>query len=151
MTTDADSPAAQDAGDIPSFDGLLGVLVRTMNALPGSEIGVTLHVSGVIISGQIIAMSDYFAGLAAEIAGASGSPDSAAGRAAFAEIFAKLAADSRPAPDTDPTGQPDPDFIHLRDARVISPNTGRAALPPGLWRGRLSHVSAWSLGTPSGQ
>ena len=37
------------------------------------------------------------------------------------------------------------DFIHLRAARVFTSGSDQP-LPETLWRGRLSHVSAWSLG-----
>jgi len=129
MTTDTDLPELQDASDLPPSDGVLGVLVQAMDALPGSMIGVTLHVSGVIVTGQMIAISDYFTELAA--------------------VFAELADDIRPADGAPLDDRAAPVFIHLRDARVMSPDTARSKWPPVLWRGRLDHVSAWSLGIPA--
>jgi hypothetical protein len=38
-----------------------------------------------------------------------------------------------------------PGFIHLRAATVHAPGTD-AVLPETLWRGRLDHVSGWSIG-----
>jgi hypothetical protein len=39
-------------------------------------------------------------------------------------------------------------FVHLRDAQVFTSGDDRP-LPKTLWRGRLSHVSAWSIGSYS--
>jgi hypothetical protein len=36
-------------------------------------------------------------------------------------------------------------YIHLRDATVFAPGA-QPTLAKTLWRGRLSHVSGWSLG-----
>ena len=36
-------------------------------------------------------------------------------------------------------------YIHMRNAEVHAPG-GPGHLAPALWRGRLSHVSGWSLG-----
>jgi hypothetical protein len=38
-----------------------------------------------------------------------------------------------------------PEFIHLRAATVHAPGTD-AVPPETLWRGRLEHVSGWSIG-----
>ena len=149
MTTDTDLPELQDASDLPPSDGVLGVLVQAMDALPGSMIGVTLHVSGVIVTGQMIAISDYFTELAAVIESAASSPESTPGRVAVAAVFAELADDIRPADGAPLDDRAAPVFIHLRDARVMSPDTARSKWPPVLWRGRLDHVSAWSLGIPA--
>jgi hypothetical protein len=146
MTTDTDLPELQDADDFPVHDVLLSVLVRTTDAMPGSEIGITLYVAGTIVTGQIIAVSDYYAELGADVAGAAGSAETADSRSAVADGFTELAAEMRPDSGAPLADQPPPAFIHLRGARVVS-HSGALTLPPTLWRGRLDHVSGWSLGT----
>jgi hypothetical protein len=40
-------------------------------------------------------------------------------------------------------------FIHLKDAYAYAP--GAKPLLIGLWRGRLGHVSGWSVGSYGSQ
>jgi hypothetical protein len=49
------------------------------------------------------------------------------------------------AAETEEAGADLPEFIHLRAATVHAPGTD-AVLPETLWRGRLDHVSGWSVG-----
>lgn len=120
-------------------DPFLNILVQAAEG--GMEAGLTLHVSGVVVSGRMVSMARYLAEMSALIGQSN---------TALAEGFAELAA-----------GLPDPvsadlafmdqmptlDFIHLSGARIHAAGTMLADHPPMLWRGRLDHVSGWSLGT----
>jgi hypothetical protein len=112
------------------------------------EIGLTLHVSGLIVSGDLISYENYLAGLAALLRG-NGSPDSQAVREAFASTFELLAYDNEVtgtgAESDRPDETPAPSYIHLRAATIDSP-AHPGYFPRTLWRGRLAHVSAWSMG-----
>jgi hypothetical protein len=117
---------------------LLATVVQGIESVPDAEVSIILTVSGVIISGTMISLPAYFAELAKHNAGG------------FGELFAGFAeqsreyADSRPADEElDPAGVPA--FIHLKQAAVHAPGTA-TALPAGVWRGRIDHVSGWSLG-----
>jgi hypothetical protein len=154
LPTAAERGAGTD-GSSPSNDPFLAVLVQTVNEHPGWEIGVTLHVNGVIISGLMCSMPSFFEELA-EMLRETGSADSAESRNEFAKIFDWLSEDSRVGPRDDQTEDDDmdqtesaasdlPAFIHLRAATVHAPGTD-AVLPETLWRGRLDHVSGWSIG-----
>ena len=124
------------------------MLVKSFGNMPGTEIGITLHVSGEIVSGLMIPLTDYLDEMAALVRD-NGSPESAAARGGLAEVFSLAAAESRPAADADLAElidtAPEPAFIHLRQATVHAPGSD-AVLPATLWRGRLDHVSGWSLG-----
>ncbi|HTS97026.1 MAG TPA: hypothetical protein VMI33_10430 [Streptosporangiaceae bacterium] len=139
----------------PPKDPFLAVLVKAVNGAPGWEFGVTLHVNGLIISGLLCSMTSFFEEQA-ELFRQLGSAETAEARQGFAEVFDALAEQSQSqpgiehangdqavasdAPETDL-----PSFIHLRAATVHAPGTD-AVLPETLWRGRLDHVSGWSIG-----
>lgn len=84
-TRAAEKPAPRDN---PSTDPLLAVLVKGINQFPEQEIGVTFHVNGLIISGVMISMTNYFERLASWLreAGAEG----------YAEVFDWLHQESTP-------------------------------------------------------
>jgi hypothetical protein len=122
------------------------------------EIGVTLHVSGVIISGLLCSITSFFEEQA-EVIRRLGSVENAEARQGFAELYdwhadqtqtqpAIEPAEDGQAAETEEAGADLPDFIHLRAASVHAPGTD-AVLPETLWRGRLDHVSGWSI-APTG-
>jgi len=137
-------------------DAFLAILVQAVDHTPGMEIGVTLHVSGVIISGLLCSITSFFEEQA-EVIRRLGSVETAEARQGFAELYDWLAdqtqtrpaiepAEDGQAAETEEAGADLPDFIHLRAATVHAPGTD-AVLPETLWRGRLDHVSGWSIGT----
>jgi hypothetical protein len=103
--------------------------------------GLTLHVSGVVVSGVLVPASRYFDLMAEWLTerGAQGWAD------AFATPAAELIRSSRSVNPDDSSPVP---FIHLRDAQVFT-SASDAPLPKALWHGRLSHVRGWSIGTMS--
>lgn len=152
------TPAEQDATTTTSQaprDPFLALLVRFMNGHPGNEMGVTLHVNGVIISGMMCSMSSFF-DEQADVIRRSSSGRSAEDIEDFAKAFDWLSEQSltQSGDDQAKDGEVDeteaaesdlPEFIHLRAATVHAPGTD-AVLPETLWRGRLEHVSGWTLG-----
>lgn len=134
-------------------DPFLAILVQAIDHTPGWEFGVTLHVNGVIISGLLCSITTFFEEQA-EMIRRLGSAETAEARLGFAEIFDQLAEQTRPGTEqgdgvetaqTEAAGRDLPEFIHLRAATVHAPGTD-AVLPETLWRGRLDHVSGWSIG-----
>ena len=149
MTDETEAAEKPAPSDKPSPDPLLAVFVRSINQFPEYEIGVTLHVNGLIISGVMISMTSYFERLASWLrnAGAEG----------YAEVFDWLhqettfpSRDGAPSESDEEMSDPGSTaFIHLRDANAWGPD-GAHSLAPVIWRGRLDHVSGWSIGTFSG-
>jgi hypothetical protein len=152
------TPAKQDAEadrQRLSKDAFLAILVQAVDHKPGWEIGVTLHVNGVIISGLLCSVTSFFEEQA-EMIRRLGSAETAEAREGFARVFDWLAdqtqtrpgteqAEGDEAAETEEAGAYLPEFIHLRAATVHAPGTD-AVLPENLWRGRLDHVSGWSVG-----
>jgi hypothetical protein len=121
-------------------DPLLDFLVKAAEA--GMEVGLTLHVSGVVVSGLVVSAARYLKEMSALIASAGVAPE-------FAESLAELAAEM-PAEDLELMDEmPAWEFIHLSGARIHTPGSMAANHQPMLWRGRLDHVSGWSLGVTS--
>jgi hypothetical protein len=141
---------AKSDGPSPSNDSFLALLVKAVNSNPGGEIGITISVNGLIISGLVCSITTYFEEQA-ELIRRLGSAENE-----LAKLFDWLAeqsqihADVELAEGEDGTGADAavgtlPDFIHMRAATVHAPGTN-LSLPPVLWRGRLEHVSGWSIG-----
>jgi len=130
-------------------DILLRALVGTVNQAKDMEIGLTLHMSGLIVSGTLISYTSYLQALAA-LLWENGSPESQAGRDALASNFELLIDGDEEETATDPATQQNetspPSHIHLRAATIHSPGSP-GYFPKTLWRGRLSHVSAWTMGS----
>ncbi len=123
-------------------DPLLAILVEAANKFD-ADIGLTLYVSGTVVSGILVSGKRFFELMADWLTaeGAQGLADSLA--RPIAELFRRP--DAEPA-DDEHDGLSQPDYIHLRAAQVFTSGNDRP-LPETLWRGRLSHVSGWSLGT----
>jgi hypothetical protein len=126
--------------DFHSPDFLLQHLVSIANTT-GLSMGVTLTVGGVTISGQLTGGEEYFA-LLKEAMLTSTSNIEGVGEA-FGKIFDKYAEIyTTPPEETDL-----PTFIHLKQAKMYLP--GQAPMPSNglLWRGRISTVAGFSLGS----
>jgi hypothetical protein len=115
-------------------DPILRAIVGWTTQDESLEMGLTLHVAGVVVSGILVSAARFFDALAEWLKseGAEGWAESFAGP--MAEMFR----------------EPDPNaaevsFVHLLNARVFTSGTDKP-LPEALWRGRLSEVSGWSVG-----
>jgi hypothetical protein len=113
----------------------------------GNEMGITLTVGGTVISGQLISAEKYFSEMAELISDAEtgGSGSSTVNALEYAwTAFAKL--HGRP-DDVENWSPPIDGFIHLRGAQIRSSHGGFPDRPGMLWRGRMTDVSGWALGT----
>lgn len=124
------------------------------------EVGITLNVGGLIVSGVLVGGSKYFDGIAEEwrighiqSGGKSDDADSWKGIISeFGEIYREnirkreQAAREGARPDLD-QGILHPEYIHLKNARMYHP--GQAPIPTNggiWWRGRLRAVDGFILG-----
>jgi hypothetical protein len=136
-------------------DDVLRFLVDLVNDAKDVEMGVTLHVSGTIVCGVLVSYETYWNAFR-ELVRKNGSPETQPIREGFADAFTGFllgAGIAAGAEQGDLAGEEDdeaaasalPNYIHLRDAVVWAPGVD-PTLAKTLWRGRLSHVSAWSIG-----
>lgn len=150
---DEPGPRSRPSTDPLAPDHLLMALVNSANTLD-MGVSVTLHVSGLVVSGMLISGSKFFDQVALALRQpAAGESTNAA--EAVAEAFEYVAMSYRDEAERkrrrerseggNETAPHPVEYIHLQDAVVYAP--GGAPLPGTLWRGRLAHVSGWSFGT----
>ncbi len=116
------------------LEELVAITERT-----GVGVGVTLFVQGTLVTGSLVNARTYFEGLAAL-------PMEAAGYPELAEAFKELFANTGKAVKETTNESPPPPFIHLQNAHVVAPN-GHVMSAAMWWRGRVSAVSGFSLGS----
>ncbi|EHB44987.1 hypothetical protein MycrhDRAFT_6664 [Mycolicibacterium rhodesiae JS60] len=155
MDATADEPmslaeaAAKARSELPPFDPSLESLVMYINLLDTTEIGVTLHVKGIVVSGLLISGRSYFNLMVRDLemdADRSADPASSSGARAFADFFRmSLERQERARDEYRSTEKlpPRPHHICLRQATSFTPTE---PIRQSLWRGRLVEVDAWSLG-----
>lgn len=110
--------------------------------------GVTLQVSGVLVSGILISTGDYLKrfGAAFRDGAAKDEKSAKAGEVIFNQLVE--AADQRQHKidaDTESEKLTPLDFIHLADARLYATQSAWPAEFP-FWRGRLASVDGWMFG-----
>jgi hypothetical protein len=129
---------------------------------------VTLHVGGVTVSGTIISGRKYFESWAAEVSAALNFPNADPEavtklKEVVRDQFGRLGAiypEARSDGDTAEAGgeaqeseyeraKNPPSFIHLADARFFLGSNWVPTNRSVLWRGRISEVEGWFLGTLS--
>ena len=134
---------------IPEFDDYLEFLVDTANSLPGMPmLPITLLVKGLVVTGFLASGRDYFNSVSAQIADVFAVKDER--RERMITVFggrAEFYKENLQSPEPEAS---EPLFIHLAKARVFN---GTVAMPTNeagvWWRGRLSEVDGFFLGTLS--
>jgi len=151
----SEQPHAQESGalrpdrDWKEPDWFLQILVNMTNAGDGSvELGMTLLVGGFLISGKMVGGAKYFDGFAEDFA--SGFADQAVAeniRRSFSQYGEIYRSEEAQQDDADQPVQ-SPTYVHLKEARFF--NTAGNPIPANRgvwWRGRLSEVSGFMIGT----
>ena len=134
-----------DAASIPSaaqHDWFLQALVNIANTSP-LNFGVTLQVSGFLVSGVVVSGKAYFAAMGEQVAdGYAQNPEIANQMRRMFATFESAYPNGQGQPD-----QPVPQFIHLQNARFYSTDSTPVPGNQGIWwRGRISEVSAVVIG-----
>lgn len=133
----------------PSTDWVLEHLVTTVNRVKNAGINVTLVVPGAVITGTLIGFYEYYVEYGKvwmELTpGDTGKAIERNWREFAEKGFAELETKE---PNFDP-----PHYIHVKDARLASVE---GVAPPAphlgfLWRGRISEVSGFAIGSLGGK
>ncbi|RQZ14056.1 gas vesicle protein [Burkholderia sp. Bp9031] len=139
MSDQVDEPQLNDEpiDRPPPIDWTLKFLVDLANN-HGVEMGVILTIGGSVVTGTLIGGKKYFEELADKVGNAW--PGSAEVKEEMRKVFAQ------PASLYENGGPPSASYIHLKDAKFVQPT---AVFPAHgiLWRGRLSEVSGFSIGS----
>ncbi|CAG4905899.1 gas vesicle accessory protein GvpU [Paraburkholderia saeva] len=148
MSTQNAEPAGQPS--LPQYvvtaaenDWFLRSLVSMVNS-SDTTFGITLNVSGMLISGQLVGGKQYFEGFAATFAGAIQDPSEAdsirEGFASHGSVYV----------NTDGTYKQDmeaPSYVHLKNCRYFHPSGNPIPGNGGVWwRGRIREVGGFALG-----
>ncbi|MBW4422493.1 MAG: hypothetical protein KME13_25325 [Myxacorys californica WJT36-NPBG1] len=128
---------------VEDHDWLLKMFIRLVNDMD-MEIGVTLNVRGLMVSGLLIGGKKYFDGIAQEVL-ATASPAFGEG---FHGFLAKIGEDMYPKKNEEnPKQKRGIGFVHLKNATIIGGNGSPIPSNSGkYWRGRLSAVDGFWLG-----
>lgn len=143
MTDANETPATPPSHIVKDGDPLLGVLVKTINGVPGLEVGITLSIGPTMVTGQLCSGKAYLEGVAKDF------EDSGKGKPGqpIAETFAEAVrafAEKAYGPERDDRPV---SYIHLRDARHFLPGAQGGLPTKGTWwRGKLSSVDGFSFG-----
>lgn len=132
-------------------DTFLQDLVAGANAPRGWSYPVTLNVRGLIVTGELVGIAEYFENFGAEVEEGlefpGMSPDDARTSAKLiGDMFRRFAREARKAHEKDPQHQPN--FIHLRNASIFTPGGGVVGgNHSSWWRGKVEAVDGFMLGT----
>lgn len=123
-------------------DWFLQSLVETINGSE-AELGITLQMGGLLVSGQLISGHRWFEAFAEQIASgvadAEGREEVRAAYASYADVYRLEGSDLEDSPL--------PQYIHLRDARYFGSDGNAVPSAAGvLWRGRIASVGSFHLG-----
>jgi hypothetical protein len=135
MKEDVSVPSAQ-------HDWFIQSLVNVANVAPLS-FGVTLQVSGLLVSGYLVSGKAYFEAVGQQII------SGVAQNAALADQMRKMFATFESAYPNDPNQieRPVPQFVHLQNARFYSTDGTPVPSNEGVWwRGRISEISGIVIG-----
>lgn len=145
IENDETAQSLQEIGNQDWFleDAIGGIISK------GVEFGITLTVSGLIISGTLINGKTYFEELSKSLKSASKE------KGDVAEVIGELWGGFKtiyedPSEETENKTPSRVSFIHLKDAHIFAP--GQQAMPTDegiLWRGKISSVDGFSIGVLS--
>lgn len=143
-TQEATKPKGEiDSGLTP--DNIFELLVEVANTSE-LEMGVTLHVQGQVLTGKLISGATYWSEAADRLRAQGAGPTQVV--ETMASSMEQVADEYRAAFGTDRRdGQAEPmgRFLHLRDARTLSPE-GPIPTDGALWRGRIASIDGFSIG-----
>ena len=130
----------------PRVDPMLQAFAAVAERSP-LELGVTLNVNGLIITGFIISQANYFNALIEGLGSIESQNEEVKDslQTFLKQLKEKLtgSSDSRDGEDN----QPLPKFIHLRNVKIYpSEGKGMPTYGEALWRGKVDAVDGFSLG-----
>lgn len=124
-------------------DAVLTVLVKAVNKGETSNLGISLLVGGSWLTGSMIGGRMWFDQLGdlidAQTGSDAGSLFRKIGEVAYPSESERQAAGQEPE-------NPEPSFLHLRDARLLTGSAVRVPDAGGLVRVRLSSIDGWLVG-----
>ena len=132
----------EDQVPIAQHDWFIQSLVNVANVAPLS-FGVTLQVSGLLVSGYLVNGKAYFEAVGEQII--SGVAQNAALADQMRKMFTTF--ESAYPAEPGPAERPVPQFVHLQNARFYGTDGTPVPSNEGVWwRGRISEISGIVIG-----
>ena len=131
-------------------DWFLQSLVNMVNKSP-IDFGITLNVAGFLVSGSLISGAEYFKGFGSDFSSSfpADSEIVESTRKIYTDFGKMVYKTGEKEADKDDLALPS--FIHLKNARFFSTSGNPVPTNRGVWwRGRISEVSGFTLGTLGG-
>jgi len=130
------------AGNAPQKDWFLQFLVNTANKSQ-FELEITLNVGGILVSGTLASVKQYFADFGADFAALF---DAGKGSEEIKATFKKIGDECACVSNAEPSESPS--YIHLKDCRFFDAQGNSIEGNRGVWwRGRISEVQGFVPGT----
>lgn len=147
MDTQLDGGKNVTPGSYMEPDELLQNLVSLVNGTVGLNLGITLQIGGMLVSGTLIAGDEYLKEYGEQFISAIGLTGEVADEAR--NDFALKAKGYTKFDDDPEMRASEPAMVHLRNARFVHQSGNPIPGSGGgiLWRGRLVEVSGFCLGT----
>jgi hypothetical protein len=141
----AELEQAPKAVDEPvACDWLLQILISVTNS-SGTPCPVTLHVGGLLVSGELVSGLQYFEEFAQQMGSAVKESEREEIEAMFREMGQSFYSQEK-SPDAPPP--PNPHFIHLQNVKIFNPEGLPFPSNDGaFWRGRVEAVDGFMLGS----
>ncbi len=135
-------PLPKRSASAAQKDPMLQALAEVPERSP-LELGVTLNVKGLLITGFIISQVTYFESL---VSGLNNTSQDSEIKESLAEFLSGLKEKLADQPK-EQYSQEYPQFIHLRNVKIYpSEGQGMPTYGDALWRGSLDSIDGFSLG-----
>lgn len=120
-------------------DLILDLYVKLVNQFD-MNMGFTLYVGGLVITGQLVSYYDYLEGVSKTF----GNVDNRIGQL-FSEQFTLLKDEVKEFRDSKEEDLQEVNFIHLKDVTIYNINQN-TTLTTEYWRGKLKSVDGFNIG-----
>ena len=141
-----DEATVQPVIVVDDHDWLLESLIEKYVGI-GVGMGITLNVKGLLVTGTLCTSQEYLKGVS-ELIGAANKDDELT-QAMAGAFGAYTAVYEKPEGAGEDWVPPRIGYVHLKNAKILTP--GQKAMPndPIWWRGRLSSIDGFFIGTLS--
>ncbi|MGA1813688.1 hypothetical protein VH571_15005 [Frondihabitans sp. 4ASC-45] len=129
------------------FNALLNFYFGFDDEYPDGSIGLTVASNGVVVSGAAISRTAWSAALVDQVRQGGGDATAPHVEKIYNEIQAIKTEGAQKRRDQD-LPERARRFLHMKNARLIA---GGETINVPLWRGSLSDISGWSMGTATPQ
>jgi len=130
-------------------DWILRFMLELLNRSDGNQIPITLTVGGTLITGMMIGVKDYYCLLGSQMRNMMAGTVGETLETFYRSIGDKSQQQAKEEPQDEAQlfrEKSGPNFVHLKNAQIATPQGLVPTDSTMLWRGRVSQVQGFSLG-----